>query len=150
MVIQAPVTPIVGLDIRYSDTTYQRSIATCYQALAVSDTWTSRSYALDAGAVGKSVSWFNVVNHAASTSNDVGSEGEYKILIKNVRITDGAGTTRQVIYNTGQSTLSTLDSASSARWVNYGMNQANSFDVYVLDASNTKIASDFMYSWKGI
>lgn len=150
MVIQAPVTPIVGLDIKYSDTTYQRSIATCYQALAVSDTWTSRSYALGAGAVGKSVSWFNVVNHAASTSNDVGSEGEYKILIKNVRITDGAGTTRQVIYNTGQSTLSTLDSASSARWVNYGMNQANSFDVYVLDASNTKIASDFMYSWKGI
>jgi hypothetical protein len=152
-----PSTPAVsgyangGLHIGFSDASFATletdqngynvyAPATGMDALARGK-WYSRKISF-AAHVGKTTN-----THRLSCHNDAVS-GTAKTLFRNIRWTDGAGTTRQVLWNGGEPTWN--NTALSNLVANVRCGPANSFIAYLKDTSNTLVAGDARYSHKGV
>jgi hypothetical protein len=70
------------------------------------------------------------------------------VVLRNVRITDGAGTVRQNLWQDGDSVL---DVASSVlQYTSYQSGPANSCLVYIRDNTNALVANQFFGSVEGV
>jgi hypothetical protein len=103
-------------------------------------TWRSRKFDLTA-AVGKTTSIFNLMRESDTA-------GDYQSIYRNIRITDGAGTTRLQIWASGEPTINQLSYMNLSSNVQCG--PANSFQCYIFDQSGAKIASPFSYDFQGV
>lgn len=99
--------------------------------------WTSIKTLLT---VGKTI---NGVNFAASST----VAGDYAVQIRNVRITDGAGTTRATIWSSGEPPQNSTTSSSNA--ANIKMGPANSFMAYAFNSGGTQIPYDVSVKFEG-
>jgi len=132
-----------GVDIRYSDASYQRTYASaCGVTVTDLGVWQHVSVALGATPVGKAVSWWDLVNHSDAV-------GDYELCVRNVRITDGAGTVRQTIYGASGAPAINQQDFASGYAANLAMNPANSLDVYAFNGT-TKIATPVVITFKGV
>jgi hypothetical protein len=99
--------------------------------------WYSRKVAVPAGVIGKTLDSVALL----CPSN---ADGDYRVLYRNIRITDGAGTDRQVLWSTGEPVVNTTLSQSGASNVRCG--PANSILLYALNSvSGAQAAKDV--SW---
>lgn len=116
----ADLAATITMRVRYTDTSTRD----------VSATWISGQWVAAAGDlaadVGKTIDY--VMLRVVSTV-----AGEHAVLVRNVRITDGGGTDRQVYWDDGEPDDNSTFSSSSATSINMG--PANSFLVWTLDAA---------------
>jgi hypothetical protein len=135
-----------GFRMRFTDTTF--SGASQVDALGYTmgnpairyGKWQSRKIAL-AALAGKTTSHW-LLWRVADTA------GDYKAIYSNVRITDGAGTDRLVVWSSGEPTANTT--YYSLRASNIQCGPANSFNVYTFDAAGTQVANDFSWVFQGV
>jgi len=137
---------IGGMRIRFSDATFSTSSEvdelghTLDNPIINYGKWKSRKIALS-GLAGKTSSHWLLRRVQDSA-------GDYKAVYRNIRITDGAGTTRLQLWESGEpSANSTLSSLLSS---NIQCGPANSFNVYVFDAAGTQVANDFSWVFQGV
>jgi hypothetical protein len=143
------VTGGVGdMEIDFTDSTSGRNILdSCllgsgqinYASLSLG-AWRSRKFDLTP-AVGKTTSVFSLQREADNAGN-------YQSIYRNIRITDGAGTTRLQIWASGEPTINQLSYMNLSSNVQCG--PANSFQCYIFDQSGAKIASPFSYDFQGV
>lgn len=154
-----PSTPVMtgfgptGLQVNFTDATSTSNApladadgyrldapSTAFDAL-VRGVWRSRKASL-AAYVGKTASTLQLINNGDATS------GPLKMLYRNIRITDGAGTDRQLLYVTpGEPNTNAL--ASQALMKNTKAGPSNSFHLYAFDAAGTQVAQDTQYAFRG-
>lgn len=102
--------------------------------------WRARKASM-AAYVGKTTNIF------ASAMDGDASSGVAKILLRNVRFTDGAGTVRQTIWSSGEPTLNTSGGASLV--ANVMLGPSNSFNLYAFTDAGAQVAQDVQYSFRG-
>lgn len=134
-----------GWDIHFSDNTDARSFIAgdAYGNTTANlpiGQWISRKIALTAVA-GKTSSGWSL--HIAGTV-----AGFQKAVFRNVRVTDGAGTTRLSLWTSGEP-------PTNADWINGGytavqMGPSNSFLAYTFSAAGAQVAGSATYFYKGI
>lgn len=134
-VLAAPTNPDgsanMGIYVTYSDA----SNSGHYTTLA-NGTWISKSTALTAGKT------INGLNLAAAP----GAAGAYKMLVRNVRITNG-GVTQVTYWSSGEPTQNSTVSSTNAS--NIQMGPANSFRAYCFDGGNAQVAKPLSYTFEG-
>lgn len=134
-VLAAPTNPDgsanMGIYVTYTDA----SNSGHYTTLA-NGAWISKSTALTAG---KTINGLNLA--VAPTV-----AGAYKMLVRNVRITNG-GVTQVTYWSSGEPTSNTTVSATNAS--NIQMGPANSFRAYCFDGSNAQVAKPLSYTYEG-
>jgi hypothetical protein len=113
--------------------------AIAFDALARGQ-WKSRKVALGSLAGNTTTEW--------RVNNRVATPGNWKVLYRNIRVTNGAGVDRQTIWAGGEPTAS-LATASQSQ-TNIMVGPSNSFIAYLKDTSNTLVAGDARYSHKGV
>lgn len=150
--------PIGGMNVYFTDGSDGASLSLVdtggYQiflpqwqsrGLPVRQVWYARKISL-ASAVGKTTQKF-----AVSCGNTGGSENNGKFLVacfQNIRITDGAGTTRQQIWSSGEPQANA--SISSSGVISPQLGQANSMDIYLFNTSGSKVAATATWTFDGV
>lgn len=117
--------------------TYTDASNSGHYSTASAGVWTAIKTAL---AVGKTM---NGVNFAGSSS----VAGAYACQIRNVRITDGAGTTRATLWASGEPAQNSTTSSTAA--TNIRMGPANAFLAYAFNAAGSQIARDVSVIFEG-
>jgi hypothetical protein len=113
--------------------------ATGFDALA-RGIWKSRKISLSPY-VGKTTNSWRIVGSSQAV-------GDHSILLRNVRITDGAGTDRLVVWSSGEPTSNTT--SGSGGQTNIQCGPANSFNLYVFTTSTgAQVASDAAWDFDG-
>lgn len=112
--------------------------ATGFDALARGQ-WKSRKISL-AAFVGKQVSRFAVYCPGDAAS------GTAKVLYRNIRFTDGAGTDRASVWSSGLTALNTT--WSSQLTANIRLGPSNAFLIYAFNGA-TQVAQDARYTYTG-
>jgi hypothetical protein len=102
--------------------------------------WKSRKVSLSPVAGKTSAYW--AMTRAADTA------GDYKAVYRNIRITDGAGTTRLQVWESGEPPASYVEFSNLT--TNAQAGPANSFHVYVFDSTPTQVANDFSWLFQGV
>lgn len=102
--------------------------------------WHARKASL-ASYVGKTATSSSLCNEGDASS------GTAKVLYRNIRFTDGAGTVRQQLWSSGEPVDNSV--ASSVLTTNIQMGPSNSFLVYVFTDAGAQVAQDFKYSFRG-
>lgn len=134
-VLAAPTNPDgsanMGIFYTYSDATN----GGLYTTLA-NGVWIAKSVALTVGKM------LNGLNMAAAPT----VAGAYKMLVRNVRITNG-GVTQVTYWASGEPTVNSTASSSNAS--NIQMGPANSFRAFCFDGSNAQVAKPLSYTYEG-
>jgi hypothetical protein len=102
--------------------------------------WYSRKCSL-ATSVGKTCNSLRLVEGSDGA-------GDYKVLYRNIRFTDGAGTVRQSVWTSGEPSLNTNGVVANASNVRCG--PSNSYLLYAFNASGSQVAQDVRTSFDGI
>ena len=148
-VVIAPQSNYIGgAEFDFTDATNGRGLGlTCSlgtglinHAIGANGVWVARKIPMTA-AVGKTVSFFDVACEADTA-------GDYKCVYRNIRITDGAGTTRLQIWESGEPPLNANN--YSALTTSQQVGPANSLLASVFDSSGTRIVSAFRTSFNGV
>ena len=121
-----------GIHLSYTDAS-----ASGHYSSSAAGAWVAIKTALTAGKT------LNGVNFAASPT----VAGSYSFLVRNVRITDGAGTTRLSLWTSGEPSQNFTVSASNA--TNVRMGPANSFLIRAFNASNAQVPIDVFVEFTG-
>lgn len=141
VVQQASTSGCGGFEIDFTDSSHARDFAAAmhYPTLP-SGVWQSVKTPL-ASVTGKTSSSFDLV-FASDTA------GFYKAVWANVRITDGAGTTRLQLWAAGEPTANVA--AYSTLYSNAKCGPANSFLAYAFNSAAVQIAADLTYLLKAV
>lgn len=134
-VLAAPTNPDgsanMGIYVTYTDTSSSGHYTT-----SANGTWISKATALTAGKV------INGMSLAAAPT----LAGAYRMLVRNVRITNG-GVTQVTYWASGEPSLNTTGYASNA--TNIQMGPANSFLARCFDGANAPVAKVVSYIFEG-
>lgn len=134
----APETADLGATITvrivYTDTSTRDVSATW-----ASGQWVAASAALTAD-IGKTIDY--VILRVVSTV-----AGRHAVLLRDLLITDGAGSTRQTYWSSGEPASNTTYSQVNATNINMG--PANSLLVYAFDTSWTQVAREVSVTFEG-
>lgn len=140
-----------GLYMRFTDATDSSALVgadgfTFYIPATGMDTlargkWYSRKASM-AAFVGKTTNQFSLVQEGDAAS------GSAKILYRNIRFTDGAGTNRLIVWSSGEPPANT--SYLAALVTNVQVGPSNSFNLYAFTTSTgAQVASDARWSFRG-
>ena len=136
-----------GFEMDFSDASVGRSYGlsdsygSMYAASLPLGQWVHRKVSLTA-VVGKSVTSWDVVVEQDTAGNCAA-------VYKNIKVTDGAGTTRLSIYGTSGEPSANADAYSLAV-SNVACGPTNTLQMYVFDDTNTKVANAFTGTFKGV
>lgn len=143
------VRRIGGFDINFTDATNLRDIgASCangtgnsYSASTLpTGEWVSRKIPLTVAA-GKSANSWQVTAQVDGT-------GEMQAVYKNIRVTNGAGVTRQTIWTADEPTTNVVTLSSMTTNIECG--PSNTFMAYCHTDAGTQVANDISYFFKGV
>lgn len=139
-----------GFDITFSDATALRSLGSADDngsgasnipnSAIPTGSWFSRKHPLTT-AVGKTVSRVDLVNACDVAGTNI-------TVYRNLRITDGAGTTRLSLWTSGEPTFNSTSLQSNQGQIQMG--PANSFLVYQFTDAGTQVAGTASGSFNGI
>lgn len=139
-----------GFDITFSDATNLRTLGStdangsgpCNvpNSTIPAGQWFSRKHPLSA-AVGKTVSRIDLINACDTAGTNI-------TVYRNLRITDGASTTRLSLWTSGEPAFNTTSLQSNQGQIQMGT--ANSFLVYQFDAAGTQVAGTASGTFNGI
>lgn len=101
--------------------------------------WYSYKFAVTPSEVGKPITYAMFAKE-----NDV--PGRYKTLLRNIRITDGSGVVRRVIWQSGNPSVTQVFLNG---YVNPRHNRANAFDVYSFNGA-TQSSDTIQWSFQGV
>lgn len=116
------------------------NIATPNAATMPVGQWVSRKHNLVAG-VGVAITRIDLANEADPA-------GDYLAVYRNIRITDGAGTTRLQIWSGGEPALN--QSAYQTGQVQVQCGPSNSFLAYQFDQAGAQVAGQVSYTFNGV
>jgi len=102
--------------------------------------WYARKAAIPAAFIGQTAANWDLINEADTA-------GYYRTVYRNIRITDGAGTTRLTIWASGEPAVNSIHIANLQ--TNNACGPSNSFMAYAFNSGGTQISRDVSVKFEG-